>query len=99
MKGAESVAHMPAGEAKKPAKKLASMEVEEAKNGGHTVTHRFTSYEHKPEQNVFGKEEGNEMLQHIAKHAHVEHSLKPSGAEEQETAENSEGKSQKEVEA
>lgn len=99
MKGAESVAHMPAGEAAKPKKELSHMRITEGEKGGHNVEHHFTHYSHEPEAHVFGKSEGNEMLMHIAKHAHVEHSLKPSGAEEMESAENSEGKSQTEVEA
>lgn len=95
----ESVAHMPAGESKAPKKVLSRLSVTEGENGGHTVEHHFDHYSHAPEAHVFGKTEGNEMLEHVAKHAHVEHSLKPSGAEEQETAEKELGASQKEVEA
>src|ERR1700686_4755658 len=95
----ESVAHMPAGEAKAPKKVLSHLTVTEGEKGGHTVEHHFDHYSHPPEAHVFGKTEGNEMLMHIAKVAHVDHSLKPSGAEEEKVAENSEGKSQEEVEA
>lgn len=99
MKGVESVAHMPAGAEKKPKKEISHMRITEGEKGGHSVEHHFTHYSHEPESHVFGKSEGNEMLLHIAKHAHVEHTLRPSGAEEMAAAENSEDKSQKEVEA
>lgn len=91
-RGLESVAHMPAAAPKKPPKKLDHMRVEEAENGGHTVTHHFTHYEHNPEQHVFGKGEGNELLMHIAKHGNVDHSLaaakdnEPGHAEGEESA-------------
>jgi hypothetical protein len=98
-RNSESVAHMPAGESKKEKKVLDHMKIEEGEKGGHTVTHHFTSYQHAPEAHVFGKSEGNEMLMHVAKHAHAEHTLEPTGAKEMEVAENSEDKSQESVEA
>lgn len=99
MSKTESVAHMPAGEAKKPKKRLSHLTVKEGEKGGHVVEHHFDHYSHEPEAHVFGASEGNALMEHIGKHAHVDHSMKPSGAEEMTSAEKSEDKSQTEVEA
>lgn len=61
------------------AKEIRRIEIEPAENGGHTVTHHFKdnvrSGKHgeihtyvEPEQHVFGKTEGHEMLAHVANH-------------------------------
>lgn len=50
---------------KKPPKQLDHLEVKEAENDGHVVTHHFTNYEHKPENHVFGKGQGEAMVSHI----------------------------------
>lgn len=55
----------------KPKKVLREIRIEEAENGGHSITHHFTSYEHDPETHVFGKEQGEEALLHIAQHANI----------------------------
>lgn len=65
------------------AKKLRSIEIEPAENGGHTVTHRYReqpthsgksgmsmSYV-EPEQHVFGPEDGHKMLAHVANHLKI----------------------------
>ena len=69
----------------KHAKKLDHMEIREADGGGHVIEHH---YEHRGsggsylgpgmmdrEEHVFGKEEGNAALAHIAKHAGIEHTM------------------------
>ncbi len=67
------------------AKELMRLEIEPAENGGHTVTHHYrtsakrdaknpsgVSYQHQePEHHVFGKDEGHEMLRHVAEHTGV----------------------------
>jgi hypothetical protein len=65
---------------------LRKIEIEPAQNGGHTVTHHrkpkmskdrhahagmSMGYE-EPAHHVFGKEEGHEMLAHIANHLGIE---------------------------
>lgn len=59
-----------------PYKKLHHMEIEPVKgaNGGHIVTHHYQSEGmdyHKPQTHLFSKEEGSEMLAHVAKHLGV----------------------------
>ena len=54
-----------ARESKEP-KVMSHIEVRKADNGGHIVEKHYTSYEHKPERNVFGKDEGAKALDHIA---------------------------------
>lgn len=54
-----------------PKKEFSHLEVTPGKNGGVTVMHHFTSYEHKPEPHIFGESEGKEALAHIAKHAGI----------------------------
>lgn len=54
-----------ARESKEP-KVVSHFEVRKADNGGYIVEKHFTSYEHKPERNVFGKDEGSKALDHIA---------------------------------
>lgn len=49
-------------------KKLDSIEVRKAKNGGHVLTHRYTSegpMYHPPEDHVFGPGDGSKMLAHL----------------------------------
>lgn len=53
---------------RKPAKKLSHVEIHEAENGGHTIRHHFTSYEHPPEEHVFGKGESMNAHKHLAEH-------------------------------
>lgn len=65
--------------------KLRRMEIEPSENGGHTVTHHMKEKPahstkhgmmpgayHEPERHVFGKEEGHEMLEHVASHLGIE---------------------------
>jgi hypothetical protein len=56
---------------KKQAKILEHIRVSEAENGGHSVEHHFTSYDHPPETHVFGSDEGHKLVAHLAKHAHI----------------------------
>lgn len=51
---------------RKPPKKLSHIEIHEGKSGGHIVKHIHTHYEHPPEEHVFGKGQGNEMLGHVS---------------------------------
>ncbi len=76
------------------AKELRRIEIEPAENGGHTVTHHFkesmrkdskshsgmTPRYEEPEHHVFGKDEGHEMLAHIANHLEI---AEPKGKEEE----------------
>jgi hypothetical protein len=56
---------------KKAPKALAHLRISPAENGGHVVEHHFTHYDHEPEQHVFGKGQGHEMLAHVAQHMGV----------------------------
>lgn len=52
-------------------KKLSHLEVHKAENGGHVVKHHFKNegmVYHNPEDHVYGADEGNMALSHIAKH-------------------------------
>jgi hypothetical protein len=59
----------------KGGKRVRSIEIEPAENGGHTVTHHFTSGSTaayaEPERHVFGAHEGHEMLAHVANHLEI----------------------------
>lgn len=57
---------------KKVKKELSHVEVREAENGGHSVTHHFTSFEHEPETHVFGKDEGPNVLHHVAEAVNID---------------------------
>lgn len=55
-------------------KKLSHLEVREAENGGHVITHHYVNDGmtfHKPVDHVYGADEGDMALSHIAKHAHI----------------------------
>ena len=54
---------------KKPAKVMENMRVMPAENGGVSVEHHFTHYDHKPEMHVFGKGEGKKFAAHMMQHA------------------------------
>jgi hypothetical protein len=75
-----------AGGRSKPKKVLDHLEVKEAENGGHTVTHHFTSYEHAPEVHAFGPAQGEEAMLHIAKNANIAEPVKDEQAKEHEEA-------------
>jgi hypothetical protein len=81
---------------------LRKMEIEPAENGGHTVTHHkkpkmskdrhshagmSMGYE-EPEHHVFGKDEGHEMLAHIANHLGISEGM---GKEEKDEVDNDDG--------
>jgi hypothetical protein len=95
------------GEAATPAMgSIERMEIRPAENGGHVVTHHMKakmardSKSHsgmamgysEPETHVFGKDEGHEMLAHVANHLHIKEMAKEEsgGAGEQETEEGDE---------
>lgn len=57
-------------------KKIRRMEIEEAENGGHTITHQFDNSGpgmgyHEAETHVFGKSDGAKAIKHISKHMHI----------------------------
>jgi len=54
---------------KKAAKVLDHMRITQSENGGHSIEHHFTSYDHPPEIHVFGAGESMAAHEHIAKHA------------------------------
>jgi hypothetical protein len=71
-------------------KEIDHLRVSEAENGGHLVEHHHTSYEHPPEQHVFGAHvekvalpEGH-VLHHIAKHINIPHTVQKEAAVEHE---------------
>lgn len=66
------------------AKMLHHIEIHPAENGGHTVSHHYremsrdpkahsgvSMMHHEPETHVFGKEEGHDMLAHVANHLKI----------------------------
>ena len=61
---------------KSKGKKLDRMTISRAEEGGHVVEHHYAddglTY-HKPTRYVFGQDEGGEMVEHVAKHMHVNH--------------------------
>lgn len=65
------------GREKKPKKELEHLRIEKAENGGHIVSHHFAGFEHEPESHVFAKDEGPEMMDHVAKHMGVEADMEP----------------------
>lgn len=56
---------------KLPPKELDHIAIKQSENGGHVVTHHFTSYEHKPEEYVFAGGDGTKLVQHLKKAAGV----------------------------
>lgn len=62
---------MARGEAHGAPKKFHHLEIREGEGGGHVVTHHFESYEHRPEEHVFGAEEGGKALEHVASAANI----------------------------
>lgn len=82
---------MAKGERHENAKSLHHIEVKEAENGGHVVTHHFKHGDgayHEPEEHVFGADQGKEAMDHIASAANISH--EPSESEGEETGENTE---------
>lgn len=65
-------------------KKLDHIRVKAAEDGGHTVEHHYAEDGmtfHRPKMHVFGKDEGEDMLNHVAKHMGVKRT--PSQEEEE----------------
>jgi len=62
------------------------IEIKQAENGGHVVTHLFDNSGvgkyHMPEMHVFGPGEGDEALEHIAKHIGIPGAEEEIGEEE-----------------
>lgn len=59
--------------AKRTPKVLKHMTIEPAMGGGHIITHHYTSYQHEPKAHEFAKDEGEEAMAHIARHAGLPH--------------------------
>jgi hypothetical protein len=73
------MAHAVYREAKTPqskGKRLHHLEVHRGEDGGHRIVHHYhddgMAY-HPPKEHLFGKDEGPEVMAHIAKHAQIEH--------------------------
>jgi hypothetical protein len=80
------------------------IEIEPAENGGHTVTHHYKEEPrknsrshagvameyHEPEHHVFGKEEGHEMLAHLANHLGIAEPKDAAEEHEEEAVETTE---------
>jgi hypothetical protein len=76
---------MATGESHQAPKKFSHLEVREAdQGGGHKVVHVFHGYEHKPEEQYFGADEGDKAVEHIASAANIK--FEPSGGAEQPEA-------------
>ncbi len=81
------------GERHEKPKVLHHIEVKEAENGGHIVTHHFDNSMggdgyHDVESHVFGADECGKAMEHIASAANIK--MEPSEAEGEETGENEE---------
>jgi hypothetical protein len=79
---------MATGERHSAPKTLHHLEVKEAENGGHMVTHHFNNSGpgeyHQPEEHVFGADEGDKAAEHIMGAANIK--FEPSGGAEQPEA-------------
>lgn len=77
--------------------KIRRIEIEPSENGGHTVTHHLKekpmhSTKHgmigsgyqEPERHVFGKEEGHEMIAHVAEHLGINAGRGEAGEKDQD---------------
>ena len=53
----------------KPPKVMEHMRIMPAENGGVSVEHHFTHYDHKPEMHVFGAGDGKKFVAHVMKHS------------------------------
>lgn len=78
------------GESKRRSpKKLDSIEIKHAANGGHVVRHNFVRktsdgypMHEEPEEHVFGADEGHKALKHVAHHLGIKVEIGPAkGAE------------------
>ena len=70
---------------RKEPKVLEHIRLTPAENGGVVAEHHFTSYEHKPETNVFGENEGKELFAHLSEHLGIKHDMKSAPEAEDET--------------
>jgi hypothetical protein len=81
------------GESHKMPKKFSHLEAREGENGGHVMTHHFDNSMggdyHKPEEHVFGAEEGDHAMEHFKSAMNIKTS-EPSEAEGEETGDNEE---------
>ena len=69
----------------KPAKVLEHMRVMPAENGGVSVEHHFTHYDHKPEMHVFGAGDGEGFKAHMMEHSGMAEAEAPAdGADDEE---------------
>lgn len=72
---------------KAPPKEIRHLEMKEAENGGHIVTHVHTHYEHEPEMHAFSesahkvKLPKGHVLAHIAKHMKIPHAVEEAAEE------------------
>ena len=57
---------------KKMPKELDHLRLTPAENGGVSVEHNFTHYEHKPEMHVFAANQNAELMSHLKKHLGME---------------------------
>lgn len=61
---------------KKAKKELSHITIKEGEKGGHVVTHHFTSsgpeyFSGGEEEHIFGKEDGEKLLDHLTKKMHI----------------------------
>ena len=71
-------------------RKFSHLEVRKAQNGGWAVTHHYHAdamQYHKPEDHVFGADEGDMALSHIAKHAKITETGRAGKSEHEESEE------------
>ena len=66
-------------------KRIHHLEIHNGEDGGHRVVHHFhddgMAY-YPPKEHMFGKDEGHEVMAHVAKHAGIEHGEEASEEEE-----------------
>ena len=74
-------------EAKTPTsggKKLHHIEMREGEDGGHVVTHHYAEdgmVYHHPKEYAFGADEGEDVINHVRKHMHVNGAKSKAGDE------------------
>jgi len=71
MVGKEIRTSSPSEDRKAP-KVLDHLRVYQGADGGHIVERHFTHYEHQPEKQPFGEDEGPKAISYIAQHAHID---------------------------
>ena len=83
MKPAHGGMNIREGKPKAPPKELSHLEIHHGENGGHMIKHVHTSYEHEPEMHMFGADEGEKAMSHIAEHMGMKHEAEEEDEDEE----------------